>query len=127
MGSTSTGGSSRFTVGGVNLGTLGIEVLTSFCFLAPQRLGRSSRSTALDIDLDFIFLIWTEVTWTTEGAATSSSPLIMAFSLFSLIVVIPATRKTNLFKKKGEKRSEVVWTILTSTSIFLVTKIFSSR
>ena len=132
MGSTSTRGSSRFTVRGVNLGTLGIEVLTGFCFLAPWRLGRLSRSTTLDIDLDFLFPTWTEVIGTTGSAAMSSSPLVTVFSLFSLIVVIPATRKTkenHLKKKEKRKRekSEVVWTILTSTSSFLVTKILSNR
>ena len=94
-GSTSTEGSSRFTVGGVNLGTLGIGVLTGFCFLAPRRLGRSSKSTALDIDLDFLFPPWMEVTRTTGGVATSSSPLVTVFSLFSRIVIIPAMRKIN--------------------------------
>ena len=97
IGSTSTGGSSGFTVRGVNLGTLGREGLPGFCFLGPQRLGRSSRSTALVIDLDFLFPVWTEVAWTTDGAVTSSSPLVMVFSLFSLIVVIPAIRKIKIF------------------------------
>ena len=96
-GSTSIGGSSKLTVGGVTLETLGREALPGFCFLGPQRLGRSSKSTALDIDLDFLFPVRTEVTWTTGGAVggavTSSSLLVMVFSLFSLIVVIPTTRK----------------------------------
>ena len=100
--------------------------------MAPRRLGRSSKSTALDIDLDFLFPVWTEVTWTTGGAVggavTSLSLLVMVFSLFSLIVVILATRKTKLKKKKKEeKRNEMEWTILISTSSFLVTKIFSNR
>ena len=46
---------SRSTIGRVNLGTLGREALPGFCFLGPRRLGRSSRFTALDIDLDFLF------------------------------------------------------------------------
>ena len=66
----------------------------------------------------------------------SLSPLVMVFSLFSLIVVIPAMRKIKLKiknkkKKKKEKREKGVrkmeWTILTSTSGFLVTKILSSK
>ena len=65
---------------------------------------------------------------------TSSSPLVMVFSLFSLIVVIPATRKIKFFLKKkkrrkreGRKRREVEWTILTSTGSFFVAEILSSR
>ena len=91
----------------MNLGTLGIGVLTGFCFLAPRRLGRSSRSTALDIDLDFLFPLWMDVTGTTGGAAMSSSPLVTVFSLFSLIVIIPTTWKTNQKKKKKSKQSDV--------------------
>ena len=36
----------------------------------------------------------------TGGAVTSSSPLVMFFSLFSLNVIFPATRKIKLKNKK---------------------------
>ena len=60
MGTTLTTGLSRSTFG-VNFGTSGREALPDFCFLGPQRLGRLSRSTALDIGLDFLFPVWTKV------------------------------------------------------------------
>ena len=36
-----------------NFGTLGGEVLSDFCFLEPRRVGRSPRSTELDIPFLF--------------------------------------------------------------------------
>ena len=38
-----------------------------------------SRSTTLDIDLDFLFPVLMEDFWTTKGAVASSSPLMMDF------------------------------------------------
>ena len=108
-GSTSTRDSSKFTVGGINLGTLGREALsalTGLCFLGPQWLGRLSRSTALDMGLAFLFLAWIEVFWMTGGAVASLSSLVMFFSLFSLIVVISMTRKIKLKKKKRMMREK---------------------
>ena len=82
-----------------NLGKRSLISLNNFCFLGPRRLGRSSRSTGVDIGLAFLFPAWTEVFWTTGVAVASSSPLVMFFSLFSLIVIIPTTRKIKLKKK----------------------------
>ena len=84
------------------------RVLLGFCFLRPRRLGRSPRSTELDIV--FLFLVWTVGFWTTEGVVsswiwTSSSPLVAVFSLFSIMVAIPMTKKTKL-KKEKEKRKK---------------------
>ena len=66
----------------------------------------------------------------TSGAVASSSPLVMVFSLFSLIVVIPMMGKIKLKKmkkKKEKKKKEEEEMMLTSTSGFLMTKILSSR
>ena len=40
------------------------------------------------------------------GAVTSSSPLVIVFSLFSLIVVIPGTRKIKFEEKIKEKEKK---------------------
>ena len=92
---TLTTRSSRATVG-VNFETLGREALLDFCFLGPRRLGRLSKSTELDIDLGFLFPDQMAGFWTTEGAVASSSPHVTAFSIFSFMVAIPATRKIKL-------------------------------
>ena len=55
-----------------------------------------SRSTTLDIDLDFLFPVLMEDFWTTKGVVASSSPLMMGFSLFSLIVAILAMNKLKI-------------------------------
>ena len=88
-----------------HLGKRSLVRLNGFLLLEPQRLGRSSRSTTVDIGLAFLFPAWTEVLWTTGVVAASSSPLVMFFSLFSLIVIIPAMRKIK-FKKKRKKKKE---------------------
>ena len=87
-------------------GTLGREVLLGFCFLRPWRLGRSLRSTELDIV--FLFLVWTVDFWTIEDVVASSwtwmssSPLVTAFSLFSFMVAIPVAKKAKKKKKKNK-------------------------
>ena len=78
---------------------LGKRILLGFCFLGPWRLGRSPRFTELEIV--FLFPVWTAGFWTTEGVVsswtwTSSSPLVTDFSLFSFMVAIPMAKKTNL-------------------------------
>ena len=87
-----------------------------------------------------LFPAWTEVFWTTGVAAASLSPLVMFFSLFSLIVIILAMRKIKLKKKKKKKnqqqqqkqntndaKGKEELTILTSTGGFLVIKVLYSR
>ena len=64
-GATLTIGLSKSTVEGVNFGTLGRGFLLGFCFLRPRRLGRSPRSTELDIA--FLFPVWTANFWMTVG------------------------------------------------------------
>ena len=103
MGTTLTIKSSKSIVRGVNFGILGRRVLLGFCFLRPQRLGRSPRSTELDMDLGFLFPVWAAGFWMTGGTVVSSSPLVIVFSLFSFMVAIPVTRKIKLKKKKGKK------------------------
>ena len=109
MGTTLTIKSSKSIVRGVNFGILGRRVLLGFCFLRPQRLGRSPRSTELDIL--FLFPVWMANFWTTKGVVVSSwtwtslSPLVTASSLFSFMVAIHVTKKAKL-KKKNEKRKE---------------------
>ena len=109
MGTTLTIKSSKSIVRGVNFGILGRRVLLGFCFLRPQRLGRSPRSTKLDIL--FLFPVWMANFWTTKGVVVSSwtwtslSPLVTASSLFSFMVAIHVTKKAKL-KKKKEKRKE---------------------
>ena len=49
------------------------------------------------MDLGFLFPVWTASFWTVKGVVVSSSPLV-AFSLFSFMVAIPATRKIKLKK-----------------------------
>ena len=111
MGTTLTTGLSRSTFG-VNFGTSGREALPDFCFLGPQRLGRPSRSTVLDMDLGFLFPVWTVGFWTTGGTVVSSSPLVIVFSLFFFMVAIPVTRNIKFKKKKKrvrKKRIDVIY------------------
>ena len=105
MGTTLTTGLSRSTFG-VNFGTSRREALPDFFFLGPQRLGRSSRSTVLDMDLGFLFPVWTVGFWTTGGTVVSSSPLVIVFSLFFFMVAIPVTRNIKLKKKKKKSKKE---------------------
>ena len=104
-GTTLITGSSRSTVWEVNFGTFGGGFLLGFGFLEPRRLGRSSRFT--ELEMVFLFPVWEEGFWTTAVVVswtwTSSSPLVTAFSLFSFIVAIPMTKKTNLGLKKKKK------------------------
>ena len=126
-GTTLITGSSRSTVWEVNLGTFGGGFLLGFGFLEPQRLGRSSRFT--ELEMVFLFPVWEEGFWTVGVVVswtwTSSSPLVTAFSLFSFIVAIPITKKTNsgFKKKKKKKEKKEEWTTLTSSSGLFVHKI----
>ena len=70
------------------------------------QLLRSSRSTAEEIGLAFLFPAWTEVFWTIGVAVASSSPLVIFFSLFSLMVIIPVTRKIKLKKKNNNNNNK---------------------
>ena len=53
MGTKFTAKASRCTIVKGNFGTLGGGVLPDFCFLEPRRVGRSPRSTELDIPFLF--------------------------------------------------------------------------
>lgn len=89
-----------------DLGNLGGGVLPNFYFLEPWGVGRSPRSTELDIPI--LFPAWTPGFWMTKGVTssktnTSSSPLITLatpFPLFSFIVATPMLERTKLVKRK---------------------------
>ena len=127
--------SSRSTIAVRRFGTLGGGVLLGFCFFKPRHLGRSPRSTELEIL--FLFLAWTASFWTTSEAASSwtwtssspSVPLAMPFPLFSFIVANPLMKKTKVnknLKKKSDEKMMNEWTTLTSTSDLFVGKVLVS-
>ena len=106
-GTTLITGSSRSTVWEVNFGTFGGGFLLGIGFLEPRRLGRSLRF--IELEMVFLFPVWEGGFWVTGVVSSwtwmSSSPLVTAFSLFSFIVAIPMTKKTNSgFNKKNKKK-----------------------
>ena len=116
---------------GCKLGNLGKRSLARFLLLRTSTTWKVVQIPSTGYRLRFSLPCLDESFLDDWWCGASLSPLVMVFSLFSLIVVIPAMRKIELKKKKREKREKEVrkieWTILTSTSGFLMTKILSSR